>query len=135
MFNFLENNNITYNFVKGINGKFLRVIYEQIFMLIKFCNYNIIYFLNNINLIFLGAKCKLIITIYDLLLFRKANRFGFLQRLYLKFFTYMCAYKLEKIATVFNNLKNDIINTFNVKSDKVIVTYNILGDFKKFFIH
>ncbi|MGG9011318.1 glycosyltransferase family 4 protein, partial [Escherichia coli] len=34
-----------------------------------------------------------------------------------------------------NNSKNDIINTLNVKSDKVIVTYNILGDFKKSSIH
>ncbi len=42
----------------------------------------------------------------------------------------MCAHKSEKIATVSNNSKNDIINTLNVKSDKVIVTYNILGDFK-----
>lgn len=47
----------------------------------------------------------------------------------------MCVYKLEKIVIVFNNLKNDIINIFNVKSDKVIVIYNILGDFKKFFIY
>lgn len=135
LFNFPENNNITYNPVKGINGKFLRVIYEQIFMPIKFRNYNIIYSPNNINPILLGAKCKSIITIHDLLPFRKANRFGLLQRLYLKFFTYMCAHKSEKIATVSNNSKNDIINTLNVKSDKVIVTYNILGDFKKSSIH
>lgn len=99
-------------------------------MPIKFRNYNIIYSPNNINPILLGAKCKSIITIHDLLPFRKANRFGLLQRLYLKFFTYMCAHKSEKIATVSNNSKNDIINTLNVKSDKVIVTYNILGDFK-----
>lgn len=135
LFNFPENNNITYNPVKGINGKFSRVIYEQIFMPIKFRNYNIIYSPNNINPILLGAKCKSIITIHDLLPFRKANRFGLLQRLYLKFFTYMCAHKSEKIATVSNNSKNDIINTLNVKSDKVIVTYNILGDFKKSSIH
>lgn len=96
LFNFPENNNITYNPVKGINGKFSRVIYEQIFMPIKFRNYNIIYSPNNINPILLGAKCKSIITIHDLLPFRKANRFGLLQRLYLKFFTYMCAHKSEK---------------------------------------
>lgn len=104
-------------------------------MPIKFRNYNIIYSPNNINPILLKAKCKSIITIHNLLPFKKANKFSLLQKLYLKFFTYMCAHKSKKIATVSNNSKNNIINTLNVKSNKVIVTYNILSNFKKSSIH
>lgn len=134
LFNFPESNNITYFPVKGINGKFFRVFYEQLLMPLKFRNYDVIYSPNNINPILLGPKCKSIITIHDLLPFRKINRFGLLQRLYLKFFTYLSACKAEKIVTVSNNSKKDIIETLNVNSDKVIVTYNILGDSKKSLI-
>ncbi|EFC1528483.1 glycosyltransferase family 4 protein [Escherichia ruysiae] len=134
LFNFPENNNITYLPIEGINRKFSRVIYEQLLMPFKFRDYDVIYSPNNINPILLGSKCKSIITIHDLLPFRKVNRFGLLQRLYLKIFTYLSAYKAEKIVTVSNNSKNDIINTLNVNNDKVVVTYNILGDFKQPFM-
>lgn len=135
MFNFPKNNNITYNPIKNINKKFSHIIYKQIFIPIKFHNYNIIYSPNNINPILLKTKYKSIITIHNLLPFKKTNKFNLLQKLYLKFFTYIYTHKSKKITTISNNSKNNIINTLNVKNNKIIITYNILNNFKKSSIH
>lgn len=126
MFTFSKNENIKYIPVKKINSKLTRVFYEQIMLPLYHRDYDVIYSPNNINPLILAFSKKSIITIHDLLPFKRKNRFSLLQRQYLKLFTYLSAKFAYKIITVSNYSKMEIMRLLGTSGDKVIVTYNTL---------
>lgn len=128
LFPFPEGMNIQYIAVDGLDNRLRRVFYEQIKLPFKLGDYNLIYSPNNINPIITPGKCKSIITIHDLLPFKKGNRFSLSQSLYLRFFTWFSSIKASEIITVSNYSKKDISKTLRVKFHKISVTYNVLGE-------
>lgn len=127
IFPFPHEMNIRFKPVKGLSSRFLRVCYEQLSLPFVLKGYDAIYSPNNINPIIRPSGCKSIITIHDLLPFKKNNRFGFFQKYYLCAFTMLSAKTSLAIITVSNFSKNDIVRTLKVNRNKVYVTYNVLS--------
>jgi glycosyltransferase involved in cell wall biosynthesis len=75
-------------------------------------------------------KGKFVVTIHDLTLFQYAERASFLRKAAYNYVIKKAAQNSEKILTVSEFAKKEIIKKFDLEEDKVIVTYN--GIDKKF---
>ena len=69
-------------------------------------------------------KSKIIITIHDItpLLFKEM--FSLKARLYMKLMIWFSKFRADKIITVSQNTKNDLVELFNFKQNKIEVIYN-----------
>ena len=113
--NIIEGSKISY--IPPLSGRVVEFYTKQVsnFKLLKF-DPDIIhrtYFSNNFPI---NTKSKLVITIYDLIheIFSDNKKFRPKQK----------AIDLaDKIICISNNTKNDLINIYNVKSDKISVIY------------
>lgn len=130
MFPIPERDNIKYLPIGGLYSRVRRVMFEQVKLPFMLRGFNVIYSPNNINPVLLPHACNSIITIHDLLPFKKENRFGLIQRIYLRLFTALCSRSAKKIVTVSHYSKDDITRTLNVDKDKIKVTYNVLSQQK-----
>lgn len=72
----------------------------------------------------LHAKCKQLAVIHDINFEHYPNDLSFLVSHYYKYFFPKFAHKANGIATVSQFSKNDIINTYSVKNEKIDVVYN-----------
>ncbi|AWS77503.1 glycosyltransferase family 1 protein [Enterobacter hormaechei] len=124
MFGIIEHDRIDYVAVSGINSKLKRIFFEQIILPLRFKKFDLVYSPNNINPIFSKGLGRSIITIHDLLPFKKCNRFGWFQKKYLKIFTSLSAKTSHKIVTVSNYSLNEIVDYLHVDKNKIVVTYN-----------
>lgn len=104
--------------------KFLRVLWEQIFLPIKAKK-------NNINLIHcpahvvpLMSSMKTIVTIHDLAFKLFPETFKWQNRSYLNFIVPLSIKKADKVIAVSKNTKKDIIREYNVNPNKIKVIYN-----------
>ena len=114
MFGIIEHDRIDYVAVSGINSKLKRIFFEQIILPLRFKKFDLVYSPNNINPIFSKGLGRSIITIHDLLPFKKCNRFGWFQKKYLKIFTSLSAKTSHKIVTVSNYSLNEIVDYLHV---------------------
>ncbi len=73
---------------------------------------------------FSGAK--IITTIHDLIPFLFKKKYSFVQRSYINLISYLSAKKADKVLTVSENSKKDIIKFLNIKEEKIKVLYNFL---------
>lgn len=73
---------------------------------------------------FSGAK--VITTIHDLIPFVFKEKYSLVQRSYINLISYLSAKKADKILTVSENSKKDIIKFLGIKEDKIKVLYNFL---------
>lgn len=69
-------------------------------------------------------KGKFIVTIHDLTLFRYAERAGFLRKAAYNYVIKKAAKNSQKILTVSEFAKKEIVKKFDLEESKVIVTYN-----------
>lgn len=72
----------------------------------------------------LHAKCKQLAVIHDINFEHYPNDLSFFVSHYYKYFFPKFAHKANGIATVSQFSKNDIINTYSVKNEKIDVVYN-----------
>ncbi|MEO6904430.1 MAG: glycosyltransferase family 1 protein [Bacteroidia bacterium] len=72
----------------------------------------------------LKAKCKQLAVIHDINFEHYPKDLSFLVRHYYQYFFPKFAHKANRIATVSEFSKNDLINTYGVKSEKIDVVYN-----------
>ena len=119
------------NFIyKKLNAKDL-FEYEQ-FVLPKQCKKDRILILHspaNTSPIFLDKKIKRVITQHDIIFLKKEiplpnNKKQFLGRIYYILCAIFNIPRANKILTVSEFSKNDIIKTFHIKEDKFKITYN-----------
>ena len=105
------------------NNKILRNLYLSIILPIKICKYKAdLYHVLDTSPNFLKFM-PMVSTIHDLAEFEVPEKYGniqaFLRRIYVRLQIKMSDY----IITVSNYTKNDIINRFNIDSNKIYVTY------------
>ena len=124
LFSFEESRNIDLISVAGIQSRLMRIIWEQFILPFKLRKIDILYCPNNINPVFLPSKVKSIITIHDLLPFQKDNRYGFVQRAYLRIFTFLSLKKASALITVSYFSKNQILSKFSDLDIPIHVIYN-----------
>jgi len=127
-FNLSNNDNFSIISFDFIDSKFKRIFFEQ-FILPFYINFVIkvdIFFSPSVALPLLSFNTKLITTIHDLIPFVNKNKYGAIQGLYIKSISYLSAKKANKILTVSQNSKKDIIKYLDVNEEKVDIIYNFL---------
>ena len=112
--------------IDGIYHSTWRVLYEQFVLPLHLRGYDTVYSVNNANPIFLFGSTRSIVSILDLLPFKAGARYGLLQRTYLRLFTKLCARHSEKIITISNCTKNEIVTLLKVPSHKISIVYPCL---------
>lgn len=78
----------------------------------------------------LNKKNVLISTIHDMIPFRVANKYSFLRSFYIKGLSTKSAQNSDKIITVSEFSKQDIIKITNIESSKIEVVYNFIPELK-----
>jgi glycosyltransferase involved in cell wall biosynthesis len=123
-------NNVVYkkiNFI-GYNVIF-RICFEQFILPFYFKKEKSIYFSPNPVIPFFlnSKKVYKICTIHDLIPFKIKKKYGFLRTLYIKSITKLSAKYSNKIITVSEHSKNDIIDTLSISSKKIEIIYNFIN--------
>lgn len=96
-----------------------RIFFEQIFLPKKLKNKNIDLLIATGNTALLRPPCKTLLIVFDLIYFVYPKYYSFLKRIYLhKLVKYSCE-KADRIATISENTKNDIVKYFNINSKKI----------------
>ena len=90
--------------------------------------YNIDYFISPDGFIPLRSNIPSLSVIHDINFEHRPEDFSFLTRWYYTSFFPKFARKSNRIATVSNYSKNDIVNTYHISSDKIDVVYNGSND-------
>lgn len=108
-----------------INNKILKVLWEQLVLPFYLIGRDVLFNPANINPLLLPKNIKSIITIYDLLPFKK-SRYGLIQKNYLRTFTLLSARFSNTILTISEYSKTDIADILRVQKSKIDVVYHSL---------
>lgn len=125
-----DSNNVVYKKVNFIHFSVVfRILYEQIVLPLLIKKTRSVYFSPNpVIPIFLSLfDTYLICTIHDLIPFKISTKYNRLRSIYVKFITKYSAKYCDKIVTVSNYSKYDIVGLFNIDDDKIIVIYNYVN--------
>ena len=108
-------------------SKMYRVFWEQLIFprYLKKHKIDIVHSFSQTGLLF--APCRSIMTILDLQHHYYPANFSFVQLLYLKVMIWITSKRSDKIITISNNSRNDILNILKVTVDKVDVVYASSG--------
>jgi len=115
--------------VPNVGRGFKRILFEQtkFYKYIKPCDV----FYSYCSSVPFFIKSKKIFTLHDVYFLTEKERYGFVQRNYLKFITAVYLKLCDKVLTVSEYSKKEIIRHFNVKPEDITITYNFLNSEKK----
>lgn len=104
-------------------NKLFRVFWEQLIfpILLKKLNIDIVHSFSQTGLLL--APCKSIMTIHDLQHYCYPGNFSICLRLYLKLMMWLTSRRSDKVITISNNSRNDILKFLKIPSEKVNVVY------------
>lgn len=120
---------IEYVNVPNVGRGFKRILFEQtlFYKYIKPCDV----FYSYCSSMPFFIRAKKIFTLHDVYFLTEKERYGFVQRNYLKFITGQYLKLCDKVLTVSEYSKTEIIRHFNVKLEDITITYNFLNSEKK----
>ena len=120
---------IEYVNVPNVGRGFKRILFEQtlFYKYIKPCDV----FYSYCSSMPFFIRAKRIFTLHDVYFLTEKERYGFIQRNYLKFITGLYLKLCDKVLTVSEYSKKEIIRHFNVKAENITITYNFLNSEKK----
>jgi len=115
--------------VPNVGRGFKRILFEQtlFYKYIKPCD--VFYSYCSSMPLFLNARK--VFTLHDVYFLTEKERYGAIQRNYLKFVTWLYIQASSKILTVSQFSKNEIMKYYRVSSDKLIITYNFVKPIPK----
>lgn len=121
---------VEYVNVPNIGRGIKRIIFEQtlFYKYIKPCDV----FYSYCSSIPFFIRAKKIFTLHDVYFLTERKRYGFIQRNYLRFITAVYLKLCDKVLTVSEYSKEEIIRHFNVKPENITITYNFINS-KKIF--
>jgi glycosyltransferase involved in cell wall biosynthesis len=110
------------------DSKLKRILYEQFIFPIRIAKLKPdILFCPSVAVPILSfSGAKVITTIHDLIPFVFKEKYSFVQRSYINLISYLSAKKADKVLTVSENSKKDIIKFLHIKEEKIKVLYNFL---------
>lgn len=119
-----SNIKVTYINVPILGSGIKRIIFEQtlFYSYIKPCDV----FYSYCTSMPLFVSAKRIFTLHDVYYYILKNRYGFLQRNYLKLITKLYVHRSDKILTVSDFSKKSICQNLNVNPQKISITYNFI---------
>ena len=123
-----ESLNVDFVDVPNVGRGFKRILFEQtkFYKYIKPCD--VFYSYCSSMPFFISAKK--VFTLHDVYFLTEKERYGFVQRNYLKFITSLYLKLCDKVLTVSEYSKKEIIQHFNVKPGDITITYNFLNSEK-----
>lgn len=132
-----ENKKIKLIRFKFCKNPILRIIFETMFLslYVRFKFFKGIFYSPLPYFSFLKFKnFKYISTVHDLTPFRISNKYGFLKRVYVKWITKMSILFSDKVITVSEFSKNELISFFDKKRIEIDVLYNVIPYSEEEFI-
>lgn len=110
----------TPNVGKGLK----RILFEQtlFYLYIKKCDV----FYSYCSSMPVFVKAKKVFTLHDVYFLTEKERYGFLQRTYLKYITLLYIKISQKILTVSMYSKNEILSHYKINPEKISITYNFI---------
>jgi len=120
---------VEYVNVPNIGHGFKRIIFEQtlFYKYIKPCDV----FYSYCSSMPFFLRTKKIFTLHDVYFLTEKERYGFVQRNYLKIITWLYIHVSSKIFTVSEFSKNEIMKYYRISSDKLVITYNFVKPIPK----
>ena len=124
-----ESLNVEFVDVPNVGRGFKRILFEQtkFYKYIKPCDV----FYSYCSSMPFFIRAKKVFTLHDVYFLTEKERYGFVQRNYLKIITSLYLKLCDKVLTVSEYSKNEIIRHFNVKPEDITITYNFLNSEKK----
>ncbi len=124
-----ENINVEYVDVPNIGSGFKRILFEQT-LFYKYISKSDVFYCYCSSLPLL-LKAKKVFTLHDVYFLTEKERYGFIQRNYLKMITWLYVHVSEKVLTVSEYSKKEIMKYYHVSPDKISITYNFVKPTKK----
>ena len=123
----INQSNLSIIYQKNIlRNKILRVLWEQ-FILPLYIKRLKIDLLHSIHYtIPLFAVCKVVVTFHDMTFFLYPKKHIFIKRIFFKLFVYASSWRANRLITVSNNTKKDIIKFMHINNDKIDVVYETI---------
>ena len=118
------NLNCEYVNVPNLGCGFKRILFEQTIFYRYLLPCDVFYsYCTSLPLL---VKAKKVFTLHDVYSFTVNGRFSLIRKLYLRNMTKIYVKLANKILTVSENSKNDIIKYLGVNNDKIIITNNFI---------
>ncbi len=128
---FPSNLNVKYVNVPNIGRGLKRLLFEQtlFYFYIKRCDV----FYSYCSSIPFFVNARKVFTLHDVYFITEKERYGSLQRNYLRAITWLYVNICDKVLTVSEFSKKEILKYYKIKPDKLAITYNFieLGDKKE----
>ncbi|WP_028902255.1 MULTISPECIES: glycosyltransferase family 1 protein [unclassified Prevotella] len=124
-----ESLNVEFVDVPNVGRGFKRILFEQtkFYKYIKPCDV----FYSYCSSMPFFLRSKKIFTLHDVYFLTEKERYGFVQRNYLKLITALYLKLCDKVLTVSEYSKREIIRHFHVKPENITITYNFLNSEKR----
>ncbi|MBU0650711.1 glycosyltransferase, partial [bacterium] len=103
------------------NSKIKRILYEQLVLPFKLKKMGVDVLFTPCNILSLFSPCRNVTMIFDMHWFLEAQKLSFFRLFYVKNFIKWSAKVSDKILTLSENSKKDIIKFAHVESDKIFV--------------
>jgi glycosyltransferase involved in cell wall biosynthesis len=103
-------------------SKLKRILYEQIVVPFKLKQYKIDVLFNPCNIMPLFCPCETVAMIFDMHWFLESKKLSRLRVLYVKNFIKFTAKKADKVLTLSESSKKDIIRFTKISEHKIIIT-------------
>lgn len=122
-----SNMNIVCTKINGTN-RISRIFYENTFLQwrVKSDNIDVMHWFANTRAIY--STKPSIVTVYDLIAFHKPKSYSFFNRMYIRVMLPQSLRNANVIAPMSEATMNDIKNTFNINSEKMVVIPIIIDD-------
>lgn len=119
-----KNLNVEYVNIPNVGTGMKRFLFEQtlFYFYLKSCD---VFYSYCTSMPFF-IKAKKIFTLHDVYFLTEKERYGYIQRNYLKVITKICIRICDKIFTVSNYSKSEIIKYYKVNPSKLLITYNFI---------
>ena len=122
--------NVTCINAPNFSSKIARIAYEQLILPYKCRQFHILYSPCAANPL-IKINTQLITTIHDLTPFFVPYKYGHLQGWYVRCITKLLAKRSDKIITVSNNSKEDLIRIVGIQSSRIHIVYNFIPQIER----
>lgn len=120
---------VEYVNVPNVGHGFKRIVFEQtlFYKYIKPCDV----FYSYCSSMPFFLRTKKVFTLHDVYFLTEKERYGYIQRNYLKIITWLYIHVSSKIFTVSEFSKSEIMRYYRISADKLIITYNFVKPIPK----
>ncbi|MDE6379466.1 MAG: glycosyltransferase family 4 protein [Muribaculaceae bacterium] len=125
VFNIPNLQNITIIKVPKFKNSIHRIFFEQT-IFYKYIKKSDIFFSPSLSMPLFVQSYK-IVTFHDMIPYINKKKYGFIRNAYVKLFSYLYAKYSNKIITVSENSKNDIIRFLKCDNSKIDIVYNFIS--------